>query len=110
MSSLKWYGDKAKGNVEIGGTAGVKSAAEALLQRTLPHTPKLSGELRASGTVEGEGLEAKVAFTAPHAIPVHERTDVRHTTGEAKFLERTLADERQALLELMAAELRRALR
>lgn len=109
MSSLKWDGDKAKANAERGGSSGVQSAAEMLLQRTLPNTPKRSGELRGSGRVAGAGLEASVAFTAPHAIAVHERTDVRHAVGQAKFLERTLADEQRALLKALAAELHNAL-
>jgi hypothetical protein len=59
--------------------------------------------------VTGSGADASVEFTAEHAVPVHERTDVRHPIGEAKFLENALKEEQQALLEAIAAELRRAL-
>lgn len=31
--------------------------------------------------------EVSVGYSAPYALPVHERLNVRHRTGQAKFLE-----------------------
>lgn len=53
----------------------------------LPH-------LRDSGReeVHGKGMAAQgaVVFEGSHAIYVHERLDVRHPVGEAKFLEKAI--------------------
>ena len=108
-SDTKWYGDKAKQAAQSGGADGVLAAAEALLKRTLPKVPKLSGDLADSGRVEVEGTQAAVIFDADHAVRQHEDTTLRHHDGgEAKFLESTLKDDQQALLELLADALKKA--
>lgn len=107
---LKWFGDKAKRTAHDGGAAGAAAAAEALLQRTLPKVPRESGELRDSGHVQTDGTQAAVIFDTPYAVRQHEDTSLRHHGGgQAKFLERTLHDDQPALLEALAAELRKAL-
>lgn len=50
-----------------------------------------TGELRDSGYVtEPDGPHVEAGFGANHAIIVHERTDLHHDDGEAKFLERAI--------------------
>ena len=67
-------------------------------------TPVDTGNLRASGigNLKGSrgiikstpaGAVAFTANTAEYAVHVHERTDIRHKVGEAKFLENALKEE-----------------
>lgn len=58
-----------------------------VLKEAKKRTPVDTGFLRDSGTVEVEGDKIKVVFKAKYALPVHERTEVSHAVGEAKFLE-----------------------
>jgi hypothetical protein len=62
-------------------------------------TPVEFGPLRASltMTVERRGTQVTVEFgaggpSAPYAIHVHERTELFHRIGEAKFIERPLKE------------------
>jgi len=53
-------------------------------------TPVDTGRLRASHYVappRGPDNEVEIGFGTNYAIPVHERTDVRHEVGQAKFLQ-----------------------
>jgi len=65
----------------------LRSVAELTLSASQADCPKLTGELAASGVVEPVPGGFAVVFKAPHALIVHERTDLAHTTGRAKFLE-----------------------
>lgn len=65
----------------------LRSVAELTLSASQADCPKLTGELAASGVVEPVPGGFAVSFKAPHALIVHERTDVAHTTGRAKYLE-----------------------
>jgi hypothetical protein len=62
-------------------------------------TPVEFGPLRASlsMTVKREGSRISIEFgaggpSAPYAIYVHERTELHHRIGEAKFIERPLKE------------------
>jgi hypothetical protein len=68
------------------GQRGLGETGDALLQRANREVPVDTGELRASGTVVKNGPNVQVAYTARHAVPVHERM-VRHPGGRAKWLE-----------------------
>jgi len=69
----------------------VKSALEELAYRVLKvakeKTPVDTGFLQSSGEVSEEPDGFVVRFTAEYALPVHERTEVNHPNGQAKFLE-----------------------
>ena len=47
--------------------------------------------------------------TAPYAVPVHERTEVLHNPGQAKFLESTVLESAPFLLKRIAARLKKGL-
>ena len=90
-------------------------------------TPIDTGELRSRSFVEGPFLEEgsqeyvvvvgyeKYDDTFPktskgtpnrYAVPVHERTNVRHETGQAKFLESAVQETSSEYLRFMADQLR----
>lgn len=107
---LKWDGRKAIQQAERAGNEGLLAGAERILKDAQARVPVDEGELRDSGRVQVDGDEVTVTFTADHAIPVHEDLEAHHNDGEAKYLERALAQQKKAALDALAAELRRALR
>lgn len=89
---------------------GVESLAHRILERAQQLCPVDTGELKRSGYVRrqdapqafGTGiLNYAIGFTAEHAALVHERIDIPHKNGEAKFLEKAIAEiAGQALQEI----------
>lgn len=68
----------------------VGDLAEEVLERAREAAPIQTGQLRGSAFLKRTPEGVEIGFSAPHALTVHERTDVPHRTGEAKFLERPL--------------------
>ena len=61
-----------------------------------------------------KGNFVEVAITAggpeaPYGVPVHERTEVLHNPGQAKFLESTVLESAPFLLKRIAARLKKGL-
>lgn len=96
------------------GPGGLRAAAKALYQEALieskesqRRTPVDTGALRASHVVTRptiEGQDATVSIqvggpAAPYAITVHERLDVDHPVGQAKFLESVINESRPYMAE-----------
>lgn len=80
-------------------------------------TPVDTGNLRDSGlgnvkgthgiiSSDASGAVGFTANTADYAIYVHERTDLRHENGEAKFLEKALQEEMPKLERKFGMELK----
>lgn len=90
--TLIWTGqinlDEALQKVIAGARAGIHDAAEDVLNRSNDLIPTDSGDLRDSGTVTAEGEDGvAISYDTPYAVVQHERTDLRHDDGQAKFLE-----------------------
>jgi hypothetical protein len=64
----------------------LEEIAFRILKKAKEKTPVDTGFLRSSGQVEEIDGGFRVAFKAKYALPVHERTEVSHANGEAKFL------------------------
>lgn len=100
-------------------TVGDALLAEAEIEMTEAkrRTPLDTGALRASGHVGGPyrrngGVEVVMGFggpSAPYAIHVHERLDVFHRVGQAKFLESVLLESAPYLPQRVAERIRRGL-
>ncbi len=63
----------------------------ALLSESLREVPVATGRLRNTGYVNpprtgGRGLVVEVGYGTDYAVPVHEKTEVNHPVGKAKFL------------------------
>lgn len=55
----------------------------------------------------GDGMAVtKVGYSAPYAVPVHERLDVYHPIGQAKFLEQPLRTEQDEMKRIITSRLR----
>lgn len=56
-----------------------------------------------------EGLTIVVGFSAPYAVFVHERTELNHPRGEAKFLENAVITNRGEVEATIAHEIDKAI-
>lgn len=54
----------------------------------------------------GDGMsQVRVGYSASYAVPVHERLDVHHPVGQAKFLEQPLRTEQRKMTEIIRSRL-----
>lgn len=99
---------------------GTRDAAAAALYEEglgvdadmVPRIPVDTGILRASHyvappTESGNSIVVEVGVGTDYAAPVHERTEVRHAVGEAKFLERALAARVGGMMGRLASSIGR---
>lgn len=86
--------------------AGLYEIAEGIMTIAKERTPVLTGTLRASGHVvppvveTGSALVVRLGFggaASGYALYVHERLDVHHPTGQAKFLESAVVEAMRTL-------------
>jgi hypothetical protein len=92
------------------------AAADHLLEVSKPLVPIDTGEMRDSGKVTQDGREAHVSYTRVGddgynvAARQHEDASLSHPKGgEAHFLSKPMATEREAIAAVMATEVRKAL-
>lgn len=110
---LNWDGEQVKAVLKTANAKGLTLAAEHLLQVSRTQVPIEEGTLERSGTatVDERQMAAAVAYDTPYAVRQHEDLNLRHDAGrKAKYLEDPMNTERQTMLELIAAQARRALR
>jgi hypothetical protein len=84
--------------------AGLRHAAEETRTYAVELTPKDRGHLRASAevTVDPATLEAAISYNTPYAVYVHERLELNHKVGEAKFLEKAIAAKAEEMRAILA--------
>lgn len=108
--------------------AGLYQEGLAIMHESQQLVPVLTGTLRASGRVlapeiEGDLVTVTLGYgygetTNPqtgesasgYAIPVHERVDVVHPNGEAKFLEKPALERSDKLAGSVAVSITRAVK
>jgi hypothetical protein len=102
--------DRARRATDRGITHGLKAAADAALDATLPLVPVLDGDLRDSGKTTVDGNLAAIAFTDFKAPWQHERIGYRHPGGgQAKFLEQGVVSSRAEQAQALAQQIRQEL-
>lgn len=97
--------------------AGLFVAGNIIMTDAKERVPVDTGSLRASGYVtlprkEAGDIVVEAGFGGPsaeYAVPVHERTEVRHEVGEAKYFERAVQAKMQQAAEMAAQETERVL-
>lgn len=85
-------------------------AGEHLLEHANRTVPIEEGTLArsAKSTVVKSERAVVVSYDTPYAVPQHENTTLHHDEGRrAKWLERTVQEQRDELLEVMASRLRK---
>ncbi|MGD6762045.1 hypothetical protein ACOKM5_24230 [Streptomyces sp. BH097] len=98
---------------QAGASRGVRLALEHLLQVSRGRVPIEEGTLERSGTVtvNEADLEGAVSYDTPYAVRQHEDMTLRHDNGRtAKYLEGPLHEENGVMSQIIAAQVRRALR
>ena len=113
MASIEWNGDEILAELRDAQVRGLTLAGEHLLQVSRGEVPIEEATLERSGAVSVDAAEraVAVAYDTPYAVRQHEDLTYRHDEGrKAKYLEDPYTAERETMLELIAAEQRRALR
>lgn len=109
---VTWHGDRITAQEKTALVRGLTFAAEHLLGEAQAIVPIEEATLERSGvaSVDRSLMAAAVSFDTPYAARQHEELTWRHAPGrEAKYLEGPMLRERQVMLALIAAEVRRAL-
>ncbi|GGW67923.1 hypothetical protein [Streptomyces griseoloalbus] len=112
-SRLRWNGQAVNRDARQGAARGLRIGLEHLLQVSRDRVPIEEGTLERSGTVtvDEAALEGAVSYDTPYAVRQHEDLDLRHDEGRtAQFLADPLDEERDVILDLIAAQVRRSLR
>ncbi|MEV4245229.1 hypothetical protein AB0J63_17660 [Streptosporangium canum] len=112
-SELKLDLGKLDKGVHEAAADGLQKWMEHNLQAARDEVPHEEGTLERSGvaSVDRAQLKGAVSFDTPYSVIQHERLDFKHDDGrKAKYLEDPWDREAATGLELVAAEMRRALR
>jgi hypothetical protein len=112
-AQIRWDGDAALAAIRAGAVRGVRLGAEHLLQVSRARVPIEEATLERSGvvSVDESSVTAAVSYDTPYAIRQHEELGYRHDGGRtAKYLEGPLHEENGTITEIIAAQVRRALR
>lgn len=108
---LTWHGNLADARARAGAERGVALAVEHLLGASRQRVPLEEGTLERSGVASTEGLTGAVSFDTVYAARQHEELTWRHDPGRtAKYLEGPALEEQGAMLDIIGAQVRRALR
>lgn len=108
--TLDWQGDEVLARVAEAKSQALQRAGELVLRESNAISPTESGELDDTGHVVVDGDEAAVAYESEKARKQHEMTYYRHPRGDQpKFLERTISNQSERILNQIAATMRAAL-
>lgn len=110
---LRWNGAGSADRMRQGAARGLYLSAEHILQLSNEVVPLDESPLQQSGvaSVDEASLTGMVSYDTPYAVVQHERLDYRHAPGRtAKYLENSLNAARTEVAEIIAAQMRRALR
>lgn len=106
-----WSGDLATQRIRDAAMDALVDATEFLLQEANETAPIEEATLIRSGavTVDRANLRTAVTYDTPYARRQHEDTRLRHDPGRrAKWLQRTLDEERQRFFKFIAGRIRKA--
>ncbi len=111
--TMQWHGEKAKAAVRDGGHEGVEDAAKLVFEESQRQVPVKTGALKDSGKVTVDGLDAEISYGEglpdDRAVIIHEKLDIRHDTGSAKYLENPTTAAASQVAAVIAAGIRRKL-
>lgn len=98
---------RVKAALPVGLQAGMEHIAEVSAQQV----PIEEGTLLRSQkvTVDAENLVAALSYNTPYARYQHEKLELRHEHGNAKFLEIPLISEAQTALNIVGQTVKRAM-
>lgn len=94
-----------------GGRQLVRDVGFAIVAQSSARAPIKEGHLKGSGKLVeiGKPLSVEIGHTVNYAAAVHERTELRHEQGEAKYMENAVVQDGPEILENAARDLGRRL-
>ncbi len=75
------------------------------MEKRVFNLEKILTELRKRRREGEQKSEIRIGYTAEYAVPVHERTDLHHEHGQAKFLEQPIRTEEKKMADIIRAKL-----
>lgn len=105
-----WHGREVKAVVESVAMDALEIALNNVLGAAVQVTPHKSGTLRRSGVVTMGEREGYIGFSTPYARYQHEGLELRHTDGQAKYLETPFAQRQAAIPPFIEKRVQAALR
>ena len=91
--------DWRKAHKVVDATADAQEkAAKVVMERSQQLVPRRTGALARSEFIRRSGDTVVMGYGADHAIEVHERTEIPHSNGQAKFLEQAIKETSNELL------------
>lgn len=105
---------QAKPRVMEAGRQAVDAAGEHILGQAQKLAPIKSGDLKGSATgekaqIRGNNITKTIGFSVHYAAAVHERLDLHHDQGQAKFLETALRQNQVRFSQYVVAAMKKAL-
>lgn len=112
-SRMEWHGDAWLRRALAAAERGMELGMEHALAESKKVVPLDEATLERSGKADAETsgttIKGSVSYDTPYAVRQHEELDYRHLPGRtAKYLERPFNEAREVVLDLVAAEIRRA--
>jgi hypothetical protein len=104
LSSVAKAVEEQLGDIAQRCRVAMVSEAAAIAGDAVLRCPVQTGELRESVFIQPTQDGAEVGFSAPHALYVHERLDLEHDEGEAKFLEHAANAVRSTMAQKLAGK------
>lgn len=98
--------DEALATIDEKRQAALRAGAEVLQQKARELVPKDTRALEQSLLVAQDGNEAAVYSNSPYAVKQHEKLSLKHTSGQAKYLETALLANQSAIERAIADALR----
>ena len=95
---------------------GLERSGRLIKARAQDRTPVLTGTLKSSAYSQMESTKISndqsviIGFRTPYAVYVHENLENFHKVGEAKYLERPLIENTENVQNILAEEIRKAIR
>ena len=105
---------EAQRRVEAAALQAVDQFGEHVIGDAQQLTPVKTGALKASGTTEpavreGGKITKRIGFNTDYAAAVHERLDLHHAQGQAKYLETAVRNNAAKMAPFVAERVKRAL-
>jgi hypothetical protein len=98
-----------RGAVDAARPVALARAGEHIRGVAAPLTPVLTGNLVGSAFVRIVGDECHVGYPGPYARYQHYELQLKHTTGQALYLEQPMNTEAEKVTQIMADTIREAM-
>lgn len=111
LPKSRWFIRETQARVTSGAEKALFEAGSYVLEEANRTVPFREGVLAGSGEVESDDRQAVISYDTPYAQQQHEDVTIRHTAGRrAKWLEMTVREQSDRIVQFIAEGLRGALR